>query len=88
MWLRKSCYFILFIESYKEFNKLVKKKAILKDYLQKIEKKVEADKNENMDTNKYAKFYSYIYTGTNSRKARVERGNFLRKEVIEPVIEN
>lgn len=36
----------------------------------------------------YAKFYSYIYTGTNSRKARVERGNFLRKEIIEPVMEN
>ena len=56
--------------------------------MQEIERKVETDKNKNADTNKFAKFYSYIYTGTNSRKARVERGNFLRKEVIEPIAES
>lgn len=56
--------------------------------MQEIERKVESDKNKNADTNKFAKFYSYIYTGTNSRKARVERGNFLRKEVIEPIAES
>lgn len=88
LWMRKSCYFTLFIESYKEFEKLKKKKAILKERLQELEKKVESDKNKNPDVNKYARFYSYIYTGTNSRKARVERGNFFRKEVIEPVVED
>lgn len=87
LWLRKSCYFTLFIECYKEFNKLKNKKNALKEYLQELEKKVETDKNKNTDTNKFARFYSYIYTGTNSRKARVERGNFLRKEVIEPILE-
>lgn len=88
LWLRKSCYFTLFIECYKEFDNLKNKKNALKEYLQELEKRVETDKNKNADTNKFAKFYSYIYTGTNSRKARVERGNFLRKEVIEPVLEN
>ena len=56
--------------------------------MKEIEKKIESDKNKNAETNKFAKFYSYIYTGTNSRKARVERGNFLRREVIEPIIED
>ena len=65
-----------------------KKGTILREYLQGIGKKVEANKNNNADTNQYAKFYSYIYTGTNSRKARVERGNFLRKEIIELAIES
>ena len=88
LWMRKSCYFTLFIECYKEFEKLKNKKEILKKELQEIERKVESDKNKNADTNKFAKFYSNIYAGTNSRKARVERGNFLRKEVIEPVIES
>ena len=88
LWMRKSCYFTLFIECYKEFEKLKKKKEILKKELQEIERKVESDKNKNADTNKFAKFYSNIYAGTNSRKARVERGNFLRKEVIEPIIES
>lgn len=88
LWLRKSCYFTLFVECYKEFDNLKNKKNALKEYLQELEKRVETDKNKNADTNKFAKFYSYIYTGTNSRKARVERGNFLRKEVIEPVLEN
>ena len=87
LWLRKSCYFTLFVECYKEFDKLKNKNKALKEYLQELEKKVETDKNKNADTNKFAKFYSYIYTGTNSRKARVERGDFFKKEVIEPVLE-
>lgn len=88
LWMRKSCFFTLFIESYKVFDKLQKKKTVLGEYLQELERKVETDKNKNADTNKYAKFYSYIYTGTNSRKARVERGNFLSREVLEPVAES
>ena len=88
LWMRKSCYFTMFIEIFKEFEKIAKKRKILREYLQEVESKVEANKSSNADTNQYAKFYSYIYTGTNSRKARVERGNFLRKEIIEPVMEN
>ena len=88
LWMRKSCYFTMFIEIFKEFEKIEKKRKILREYLQEVESKVEANKSSNADTNQYAKFYSYIYTGTNSRKARVERGNFLRREIIEPVMEN
>lgn len=85
LWMRKSCYFTLFIESYKVFDKLKDRASILKEQLQELEEIVEEDKNKDENTNKYAKFYSYIYTGTNSRKARVERGNFLFREVIEPI---
>lgn len=87
LWMRKSCYFTLFIESYKAFEELRKKKDIFKQRLEELEKTVETEKNKDADSNKYAKFYSYIYTGTNSRKARVERGIFLFREVIEPIVE-
>ena len=86
LWMRKSCYFTLFIELYNSFEKLEKKRVSLKEELLKTEKEIEENKNKNTE-NMYAKFYSFIYTGTNSRKARVERANFLCREVIEPVIE-
>jgi hypothetical protein len=63
------------------------KESTLKRELECLELQVETDKNKNIDDNKYAQFYSYIYTGTNSRKARVERGNFIYREIIEPVKE-
>lgn len=85
LWMRKSCYFTLFIEIYKSFEKIEKKAESLKLELEKMEEQVESNKNKDAEKNKYAKFYSYIYTGTNSRKARVERGNFIYSEVIEPV---
>lgn len=88
LWMRKSCYFTMFIESYNEIDRLEGKDEILVKQLQEVEKKVEIDKNRDADTNKYAKFYSFIYTGTNSRKARVERGNFFKTEILEPILEN
>lgn len=85
LWMRKSCYFSLFIEIYKVFEKLKKNSSVLSKQLKKIEIEVEKNKNNNVNTNKYANFYSYIYTGTNSRKARVERGIFLSREVIQSI---
>lgn len=87
LWMRKSCFFTLFIECYKEFDRLAGKGDLLSNNLKIIEKKIEADKNKNPASNKYANFYSYIYTGTNSRKARVERGYFVRKEIIESILD-
>jgi hypothetical protein len=87
LWMRKSCYFTLFVEIYKVFDELKGKESTLKRELECLELQVETDKNKNIDDNKYAQFYSYIYTGTNSRKARVERGNFIYREIIEPVKE-
>lgn len=87
LWMRKSCYFTLFIEIYKAYDKLKIKSSKLSEELVKLEQQIEEDKNKDVSTNEYARFYSYVYTGTNSRKARVERANILFKEIIEPVMQ-
>lgn len=86
LWMRKSCYFTLFMEIYKAFDKLKGKAQYLSQVLKKVESQIETDKYQDVNINKYALFYSYVYTGTNSRKARVERANFVYTEIIEPII--
>lgn len=86
LWMRKSCYFTLFIEIYKVFDKVKGKSRLFKESLEAVESEIETNKNNNPETNKYAKFYSYVYTGTNSRKARVERGNFFINEIIDGLL--
>ena len=56
LWMRKSCYFTMFIEIFKEFEKIEKKRKILREYLQEVESKVEANKSSNADTNHMQNF--------------------------------
>ena len=48
-----------------------------------MEQLILQNKNEDKILNKYAKYYSSMYAGTNSRTARVNRSEFIRSEVIE-----
>ena len=76
MWFRKSNFFTL-------FNEIVRLDTIpdnLRDRLITFENNVMQNKR-NEDSN-YGKYYSVMYTGTNSRTARIERGQLFRRGVI------
>lgn len=86
LWMRKSCYFTMFIEVYNVYEKLKDKQQKLKNRLELIEQKIEQNKGKDNKSNVYANFYTFIYSGTNSRKARVERGNFFKNEILDDVL--
>ena len=74
IWFRKSNYFTLVCELIKAGN-IVQ----LKDKLLSFEKNIILDKGKpDSDFNIY---YSYMYSGTNSRTARVERGRIFNKYI-------
>ncbi len=77
MWFRKSNFFTLVVE-------LLKLETIpdgIKDKLNDFENNVLASKDK-LDTD-YGKYYAAMYTGTNSRAHRVERGDIFKKYVLE-----
>lgn len=78
IWLRKSNFFTLVCElafHNKKTNNILNK-------LIDAEKLILENKNQDKNSNKYALYYASMYTGTNSRQARVRRSDFLRKEVF------
>lgn len=79
IWNRKSNYFTLFIELYYSENKKVN---IIKEKLKNFEREVIQNKTEDKEKNEYAKYYSYMYAGTNSRQARITRSNLFKKYVL------
>lgn len=79
IWNRKSNYFTLFTELYYSKNKKVN---IIKEKLKNFEIEVIQNKTEDKEKNEYAKYYSYMYAGTNSRQARITRSNLFKKYVI------
>lgn len=82
MWFRKSNFFTLFCE-------IAKLEIIpngLKEKLCLFEEKVMENKTNT--ESEYAKYYSAMYTGTNSRTARIDRGVLFRRGVIEGEILN
>ena len=79
MWFRKSNFFTLFVE----LLKVVEIPDDLKSRLDNFEIRVMANKGN--DNSEYGKYYSVMYTGTNSRAARSERGRLLKKEVIDGI---
>jgi len=77
MWYRKSNYFTLICElmwSQKQVSELV-------DELSAFEKNVMANKTADKNQNQFALYYANMYTGTNSRNARVRRSEVLRANV-------
>lgn len=77
MWFRKSNFYTLFVELAKEdaFDKIgVKQKLV------EFEERVLADR-DNQET-EYGRYYAAMYTGTNSRSARVIRGDIFRKHIL------
>jgi len=77
MWFRKSNFFTMFCE-------IVKQEDVpgdLKERLISFEEHVMRNKGNN--ESHYGKYYSVMYTGTNSRAARIERGTLFKVGVIE-----
>ncbi len=54
----------------------------LREKLTEFENNIIANKNEDKNTNEFSKYYSYMYTGTNSRQARVVRAELINKYVF------
>lgn len=77
MWFRKSNFFTLF----SEIAKLEDIPIYLKERLATFETFVINAKN-NPET-EFGKYYSAMYTGTNSRTSRLVRGNLFKKYVID-----
>ncbi|KAA6337396.1 hypothetical protein EZS27_014514 [termite gut metagenome] len=81
IWYRKSNFFTLVIELYKiEIPERLNYMEI-KLTLQEFEKNVLANKSTPRKENDFAEYYGYMYTGTNSRQARVVRSEIFRRRV-------
>ena len=78
IWFRKSNFFTIIVELC--FHKL-KVSDIYKN-LNEFETVVLQNKNEDKQTNEYALYYSNMYSGTNSRQARVIRSDLFKKHVL------
>lgn len=78
IWFRKSNFFTLLIES-------ILNNININDSLSKLNDfgdAVVANKSESTQENEFAKYYSYMYTGTNSRQARVIRSEIFRRHIL------
>ena len=78
IWYRKSNFFTLVCEL--SFNNVNVSDII--DKLKHNEEQIIASKNKDKATNEYANYYANMYTGTNSRSARVIRSEFFRKHIL------
>ena len=80
IWFRKSNFFTIVIE-------LCKLEQIdyetIKLRLLELERNVLENKYTPRDENEFAKYYGYMYTGTNSRQARVVRAEIFNKNVLQ-----
>lgn len=77
MWFRKSNFFTMFVE----MLKAVDIPDDIKGRLDNFESEVM--RNKGNDSSEYGKYYAVMYTGTNSRAARFERGRLFKIGVIE-----
>jgi hypothetical protein len=79
MWFRKPNFFTMFIELLKcEKVSAIEIKKSLNDFEEKVLKSKDLPKPQN----DYSLYYSYMYTVTNSRKARVIRSELFNKYVF------
>lgn len=79
IWLRKSNFFTLFIETY---GKDLPDSVELKRRLEEFEKIVLENKNKAKEENDFSFYYANMYTGTNNRTSRVYRGELFDKYII------
>ncbi|MBL7800994.1 MAG: DUF262 domain-containing protein [Chitinophagales bacterium] len=78
IWFRKSNFFTIVVELFFHDTRV----ADLLPNLVEFEKVVLENKNEDKQTNEFSLYYSNMYSGTNSRQARVIRSELFRKYVI------
>ncbi len=85
LWLKKSNFFTMFVEFFKA-NIDYKMAAEIRKSLSDFEKHILANKDDDKLRNDFSKYYSYMYTGTNSRQARVLRGEMFYKFVLSDLL--
>lgn len=78
IWFRKSNFFTLVVELTKHLDRLP---SDLKNKLELFEENILKNKKET--NNDFGKYYSYMYSGTTGRKARVERSDLFIKYIID-----
>lgn len=76
MWFRKSNFFTLFVE----MLKVRELPSDIRDRLFNFENRVLQNKGN--DNSEYGKYYSVMFTGTNSRSARLLRGELFKRGVV------
>lgn len=79
IWYRKSNFFTLVIELAKARNLDYPK---IKRKLLELEKNVLENKYKPRDENEFSTYYAYMYTGTNSRQARVIRSEIFTNNIL------
>ncbi|HTB06271.1 MAG TPA: DUF262 domain-containing protein [Bacteroidia bacterium] len=79
IWYRKSNFFTAVVEFCKVPNLQF---TGIKEKLVDFEKHVLDNKLTKKDENDFALYYTYMYTGTNSRQARVSRAEIFRKYIL------
>lgn len=80
IWYRKSNLFTLIVELYTHNDSIEPSK--IKEKLIYFEKQILENKNAKTDENDFSTYYSYMYTGTTNRQARVIRGTLFKKYVL------
>lgn len=82
LWYRKTSFFTLIIELIKAQKRGINLNDIrLKQVLENLENAIISNKSSDSESNKYSKFYKYIFQGTNSRTARIARGTLLQEKI-------
>ncbi|MCX7759355.1 MAG: DUF262 domain-containing protein [bacterium] len=83
IWYRKSNFFTLFVEIYNS-NKSIDISTLVSE-LSSFEKDILKNKELGREDNDYSKYYSYMFTGTNNRNARVIRSELFKKYVLDNI---
>lgn len=55
---------------------------LLREKLTEFERNIITNKNADKNSNDFSRYYSYMYTGTNSRQARIVRAELIKKYVF------
>ena len=77
---KKAASFSLLVELCKHNNEIDTIK--LKGKILEFEQNVLLNKEKDIETNEFAKFYNYLYQGTASKTAREYRGNMINKNIL------
>jgi Protein of unknown function DUF262 len=77
IWFRKSNFFTVTVEIANHIDRIPTE---ISDFLIKMENNIMNNKNNT--SNDFGNYYSLMYTGTNARKARVERADIFKKYIF------
>ncbi len=80
IWFRKSSFFTLVVELAQHIKDNKEIPSDLVTRLKELESKIVENKNNK--NNKYGEYYSYVYSGTNSRKARITRSEVFKEYIF------